>query len=177
MKYLLLFLITFSIQAETWIITAQNEFHKGYFACHPENEEDGNGCVKFISESEVDKFILDNEKSWGEPERWIHENNMRPELEDRVIDERIVNSASFLTKVKSFIGIRSNIVPHDSYTEYLIKADYVYEKFDITKQIKKIKDDRKKEKEKVENLKKIDIDNMTDQELKSIIKQLIKGLK
>jgi len=177
MKYLLLFLFSINIcHAETWIVEIYNELRQADCACSS-SAIAGNGCNKFSSEENADKFFNDNIKAWGKPERWIHENNMRPELEDRVIDERIVNSASFLTKVKSFIGIRSDIVPHDSYTEYLIKADYVYEKFDITKQIKKIKDDRKKEKEKIENLKKIDVDNMTDQELKSIIKQLIKGLK
>ena len=181
MKYLLLFLITFSIQAETWIVTAHNELHGGYYGCHPKNETNGNGCIKFNSEICADIFIAEHEFSWGKKERWLKEHELRPELMGRIIDERTINPKSVLEqieiKVKSFIGIKSDIVPSESYTEYLVKSDYTFKIKDITKEIEKIEIELEKEETEKEEVKNINVDNMTDQEMKRILKQLLKSLK
>ena len=173
MKYLLLFFLTFSIQAETWIVTAHNELTDSYFSCHPENEKDGNGCNKFSSESEANNFIEKNKKAFGKEERWIHEDWLTDKLADRIIDERVINPIPLTEKIKAFFTRMDN---PNSYTEYLIKKDYTVKTKNITAEIESIELKKVKEKEKVENIKKIDIDNMTDDELKLIIKQLIKKI-
>ena len=127
----------------------------------------------FNSESEANDFIEKNKKAFGKEERWIHEDWKTDKLADRIIDERTINPIPLMEKVKAFFTRMDN---PNSYTEYLIKKDYTVKTKNITAEIESIELKKVKEKEKVENIKKIDIDNMTDDELKLIIKQLIKKI-
>lgn len=176
MKYLLtlyIFLQPFTTNAETWVVEVYNELRQADCACSSEAIA-GNGCNKFNSENEAEKFIQDNIKVWGEKERWLKEYELRPELMGRIIEEKEVFPESLLTKAKRMIGIKIPI--KESYMLYLVKADYTFKIKDITKAIEDIEIEKQKEKEKIENLKKIDIDNMTDEEMKSILKHLLKNV-
>lgn len=180
---LLLFLFSFPIHADTWIVTAHNELTDSYFACHPDNEIDGNGCIKLESESKTNQFFEQHKDGFGEHERWIKEKDMRPELYPRVIDERIVEidienkkpeleTKPILTRIVNFF-----ISEKTSYKEYLVKADYVYTIKDITDEIEIIEQEKQTRKTDIDEIKNINVNTMTDAEMKKIINRLIKELR
>lgn len=179
MKYLLLFLISFNLFAETWIVTVHNERTDSYFACHPENEKNGNGCIKFTSKKAVDEFIKTQEHGFGKLERWIDENELTSELRVKVKEEMLIES-KVLSDSSTNSPMLFKLVPDENIKKrYLIEADYTVDINNITKEIEALEKEQQDKKEMIEKLKNnskwIDDADISDEQ-KEFFKLLLKKL-
>lgn len=185
MKYLLILIIllSFNLQAETWIVTIHNELDNTYFGCHPDNMKDGNGCIKLDSEKEADKFVEHHKKGFGKGEGWIEEIEMTQELRSRVKKTEIVELKDALisatsTKMKPLFLFK--LIPDENVkSRYLIKADFTIDKKNITKEIEAIEKkaaDKKKMIEKLKNSDWIDNADISDEQ-KEFFKLLLEQLR
>jgi len=128
----------------------------------------------FKDEIKMKTWINDciKKNAWGLPEKWVHADDITPELLTRVLKKEEIT-------IPDEPKIRIRLEKPKTYFRYLISADYKVEIIDRTKKFEEIEEKRRKKKEQIKKFKKdtswIDKSDMHPEQ-KELFKILIDNL-